>query len=140
MIEPGDLEGTRPWATATLRIASDELSTEAIGELLGLRPSSTRSAEGEPAFSVWVKESGLEPSAAIEDHLYILIEQLRDRADRVAELCERSTVEVWLSFSPGTSSRRPSVVNHQSLVELGQLGIDLVLDPYPAGGRAPRVV
>lgn len=138
MIEPGELDPNRAWATASLRIASDKLSTDAITERLGLRPTSTRSAEGEPAFSVWVKESGLEPSAPIEDHLYILIEQFRDHAGAFAELCEFSTVEVWLSFSPAAAARRSSVLDHEALVELGQMGIDLVLDPYPAEGRAPR--
>lgn len=138
MIEPGDLDVGRAWATASLRIASDQLSTEAISERLGLRPTSTRSAEGEPAFSVWVRASGIEPSASIEDHLYILIEELRDHSRALVELCECSTVEVWLSFSSAAGSRRPSVVDHGALAELGQMGIDLVLDPYPAEGRPAR--
>lgn len=138
MIDSDDLAAGREWSTASLRIASDQLSVDAIGELLGLRPSSTRSSEGEPVFSVWVKESGLEPSAPLEDHVYILIEQLRDHGEALAELCRQATVEVWLSFSAADRRRRPSVVNHQALVELGALGIDLVLDPYPADRRAPR--
>jgi hypothetical protein len=137
MIDVEELEGQRPWATASLRIASDQLSADAIGERLGLRATSTRSAEGEPVFSVWVMESGLEPSAPLEDHLYILLEQLRDRREVMVELAEGSTVEVWLSFSSGDASHT-AVFNHQSLVELGGLGIDLVLDPYPPGGKAPR--
>ena len=137
MIDVEELEGQRPWATASLRIASDQLSADAIGERLGLRATSTRSAEGEPVFSVWVMESGLEPSAPLEDHLYILLEQLRDRREVMVELAEGSTVEVWLSFSSGVASHT-AVFNHESLVELGGLGIDLVLDPYPPGGKAPR--
>jgi len=136
MIESADLEGLGGWATASLRIASDELSADSIGERLGLRASSSRSAEGEPAFSVWVMESGLEPSAPLEDHLYILLEQLRDRTEVLCELAESSNVEVWLSFSPAAAHQRTSVFNHEALVELGELGIDLVLDPYPTGGRA----
>jgi hypothetical protein len=137
MIEADDLGGHRPWAAASLRIASDQLSADAVGERLGLRASSTRSAEGEPVFSVWVMESGLEPSAALEDHLYILLEQLRDRRSVMVDLAERSTVEVWLSFSSGDNAHT-AVFNHESLVELGELGIDLVLDPYPPGGKGPR--
>jgi hypothetical protein len=136
MIDADDLAAHRPWATASLRIASDELSADAIGERLGLRATSTRAAEGEPAFSVWVMESGLEPSAALEDHLYILVEQLRDRRDVLVELAARSTVEVWLSFS--ADAAHTAVFNHEALVELGELAIDLVLDPYPPGGKGPR--
>lgn len=139
MIDADDLAAGRPWATASLRIASDQLTAEVIGELLGLRATSTRSSEGEPTFSVWVRESGLEPSAALEDHIYILIEQLRDHRERLAELAQRSTVELWLSFSAGDARGRPSIVNHAALVELAALGIDLVLDPYPVGRRAARV-
>ena len=138
MIESAELDGGRPWATASLRIASDQLSADSIGERLGLRPSSTRAAEGEPAFSVWVMESGLEPSAPLEDHLYILMEQLRDRREILVELAEESNVEIWLSFSPGEVARRTSVFTHHSIVELGELGVDLVFDPYPAGGKGPR--
>jgi hypothetical protein len=137
MIDADDLAAQRPWAAASLRIASDQLSAEAIGERLGLRPTSTRAAEGEPVFSVWVMESGLEPSAALEDHLYILLEQLRDRQEVVVELAAGATVEVWLSFSAADATHT-AVINHEALVELGDLGIDLVLDPYPPGGRGPR--
>src|SRR5215218_9048126 len=128
MIDVEELAGQRPWATASLRIASDQLSADAIGERLGLRATSTRSAEGEPVFSVWVMESGLEPSAPLEDHLYILMEQLRDRRDVLHGLAEESNVEVWLSFSPGETGRRTSVFTHDAIVELGDLGLDLVFD------------
>jgi hypothetical protein len=138
VIESAELAGGRPWATASLRIASDQLSADSIGERLGLRPSSTRAAEGEPAFSVWVMESGLEPSAPLEDHLYILMEQLRDRRDLLVELAEESNVEIWLSFSPGDVAGGTSVFTHDSIVELGELGVDLVFDPSPAGGKRPR--
>ena len=138
VIDPDELDGRRPWATASLRIASDQMTADAIGERLGLRATSTRSAEGEPVFAVWVMESGLEPSAPLEDHLYILMERLRDRREILIELAEESNVEIWLSFSPGEHAGRTSVFTHEAIVELGQLGLDLVFDPYPPGGRIPR--
>ena len=136
MIDAEDLDGGRPWALASLRIATDDQSVDEVSELLGLEATSTRSAEGDPAFTVWMLESGLDPSAPIEDHLYILMERLRDRHDAVRRLAATATVEVWLSYSPGTRSTRSAVFDHQVLAELGGLGVDLVLDPYPPGRRS----
>jgi hypothetical protein len=135
VIDPDDVETDRPWATASLRIASEELGVEAIGEQLGLRPTSSRTSEGEPAFAMWMLEAGLEPSAPLEDHLYILLEKVRDHRESLARLAQSATVEVWLSYSPGAVSPRPSVLTSSALAELGALGIDLVLDPYPPGGQ-----
>ena len=134
MIDPEDLVADRPWALASLRIASETLGSEAIGELLGLRETGARSSEGDPTFTVWILESGLEPSAAVEDHLYILVERLRDRADALRTLCETATVEIWLSFSPG-DRHGAAVLDHVVLSEVGGLGVDLVLEPYPRNGR-----
>src|SRR5262245_19584720 len=105
--------------------------------MLGRSPSTAREAEGEPAFTVWVLESGLDSSPPIEDHLYILMAGLRDRHDAMRELARRANVEVWLSFSPDSSSARSAILDHRVLAELGDLGIDLVLEPFPPGrGRA----
>jgi hypothetical protein len=132
-MEPDDLSGGQAWALASLRILSETLSSEAIGERLGLRATSTRTSEGDPSFTVWMLESRLEPTAGVEDHLYILMERLADRRDALKELAEQASVEMWLSFSPGVR-RSSSVLDHAVLAELGALGIDLVLDPYPPGG------
>ena len=135
MIDGDELEGSRAWAAASLRIASDELHAESIGELLDLHPTSTREAEGEPAFTVWMVDSGIEPSAPIEDHLYILVERLRDRRDALIDLARRANVEIWLSYSPGTGVPRSAVFDHAVLAELGALGVDLVFEPYAAKRR-----
>lgn len=128
------------WASASLRIASETLRREAIGELLGMRATTSRTSEGEPFFTVWVLESGLEPSAGLADHLYILVERLRDRSEAIRTLCETATVEIWLSFSAvGTSTT--AVLDHGLLAEIGALGVDLVLEPYaPVLRRAERPV
>ena len=125
-----------PWAIASLRIASDTLSVDAISDLVGLRHTTARLAEGEPAFTVWMLESGLEPAAPIEDHLYVLVERLRGRSDEIRSLCDTATVEVWLSFSPRTK-QATSVLDHGVLAELGAFGVDLVLEPYPASSQRP---
>jgi hypothetical protein len=135
VIDGGEVEARRGWAQASLRVASEDLDADAISELLGRRPSSTRQSEGEPTFTVWVLESGLDPSAPIEDHLYILMEGLRDRRSELRKLAERANVEVWLSYSPGVGGHRSAVFDHGVLAELGELGLDLVLDPYPPGRR-----
>jgi hypothetical protein len=135
VIDSDELHAGRGWAQASLRIASEDLDADAIGELLGRRASSTRESEGDPTFTVWVLESGLDPSAPIEDHLYILMEVLRDRRAELRRLAERANVEVWLSYSPGTRGQRSAVFGHAVLGELGELGLDLVLDPYPPGRR-----
>ena len=135
VMDAQELSGGRPWALAALRIISETLSAEAIGELLGLPATSSRTSEGEPSFTVWMLESRLEPTANVEDHLYILMERLRDRRDALKGLADSSSVEMWLSFSPG-NRHASSVLDHAVLGELGALGIDLVLDPYPAGGKA----
>lgn len=136
MIDRDEVEAGRPWAQASLRIATDDLTSDALGELLRLAPSSTRTAEGEPHFTVWMAESGLDPAAPVEDHLYILVERLRDRREELRNLAERATVEVWLSYSPGAAARRTAIFDHDVLGELGAMAIDLVLDPYPPGGRS----
>ncbi|HKY15970.1 MAG TPA: DUF4279 domain-containing protein [Microthrixaceae bacterium] len=137
MIDSEELSASRGWAQASLRIAGEDLGADAIGEMLGRRPSTARESEGAPSFTVWVLESGLDPSAPIEDHLYILMEGLRDRHDALRVLAEKANVEVWLSFSPDTYAHRSAIFGHRVLAELGDLGIDLVLDPYPPGrGRA----
>ena len=130
VMDSDELSGGRPWSLASLRILSETLSSEAIGEMLGLRATNTRTSEGAPSFTVWMLESRLEPSAGIEDHLYILMERLRDRRQALKTLAEAASVEMWLSFSPG-NGRSSSVLDHAVLAELGELGIDLVLDPYP---------
>ena len=137
MFAPDELDTGRGWASASLRIATDELTCDAVTELIGLYPTSTRSAEGEPAFAVWMLESDLEASSSIEDHLYILMERLRDHRGAISSLAERATVEVWLSYSPDASATRTSVLDHQVLSELGALGIDVVLDQYPVTKRRP---
>src|SRR4051794_40989155 len=76
VIDSDQLEAGRGWSQASLRIASEDLDADAICDLLGRRASSTRESEGDPTFTVWVLESGLDPSAPIEDHLYILMEVL----------------------------------------------------------------
>jgi len=139
VIDSEELSAGRGWAQASLRVASEELDADAIGELLGRKPSSARESEGEPTFTVWVLESGLDASAPIEDHLYILMEGLSDRRDALRELASRANAEVWLSYSPGTTGHRSAIFDHNVLAELGDLGLDLVLDPYPPG-RARRVV
>lgn len=137
MIDPDELTTGRSWAQASLRIASERLRADAIGELLGRRPSTARESEGDPTFTVWVLESGLDPSAPPEDHLYILMEGLRDVRDALAGLARDANCEVWLSFSPGEGTHRPAILDHAVLAELGELGIDLVLEPYPPGRARP---
>lgn len=129
-----ELLADRPWALASLRIASETLSPDEIGELLDLRATSTRTSEGEPAFSVWMFESGLSPEDPVEDHLYILMERLGDRREALRELVDTATVEVWLSFSPG-ERHRSAVINAKVLSRVGELGLDVVLDAYPPGRR-----
>jgi hypothetical protein len=135
VIDPDDLAPDGGWALASLRIASEELNADQISELLGLRFTSARLADGEPAFTVWMYDSGLEPSSPIEDHLYILVERLRDRRDALIDLARRANVEIWLSYSPGTGVPRSAVFDHAVLAELGALGVDLVFEPYAAKRR-----
>lgn len=131
MMDPGDVEAAMPWAQASLRIASDTLGADAITELLGMTPSSTRISEGEPTFTVWMCDQGLEPSVAIEDHVYLLAEQLRGKSEALAGLAEEATVEIWLSFSAGRR-HAPAILDATLMGRLGALGVDLVLDPYPS--------
>jgi len=138
VIDAEDLAPPSGWAYASLRIASETLGVDAITEQLGLVPTSTRTAEGEPAFAVWMLESGLSPTSPLEDHLYILMERLRDRHEVLAELAQSANVEVWLGYSPAPGGFRNAIFDHRVLAELGSLGIDLVFDPYPAGGRRTR--
>ena len=133
-MEAEELLGGQPWALASLRIASETLSPDEIGELLGLRATSTRTSEGEPAFSVWMFESGLSPNAPVEDHLYILMEHLSDRKEPLRQLVDTATVEIWLSFSPG-ERHRSAVLDSRVLSAAGDLGLDVVLDAYPPGRR-----
>ena len=132
MIDTEDLAAGRPWALASLRIASETLGADEIGEMLGRRATSTRTSEGEPAFSVWMLESGLAPTAPVEDHLYILMEMLSDHVDDLKRLVESATVEIWLSFSAG-DRHRSAVLDSKVLERIGSLGVDVVLDAYPAG-------
>lgn len=133
-MEADELLGDRPWALASLRIASETLTPDEIGELLDLRATSTRTSEGEPAFSVWMFESGLSPEAPVEDHLYILMEHLGGCGDALRGLVDTATVEVWLSFSPG-ERHRSAVINAKVLSLVGEMGLDVVLDAYPPGRR-----
>lgn len=133
-MDADELLGTQPWALASLRIASETLSPDEIGELLDLRATSSRTSEGEPAFSVWMFESGLSPNAPVEDHLYILMERLSDRREPLRQLVDTATVEIWLSFSPG-ERHRSAVLDSKVLSAAGDLGLDVVLDAYPPGRR-----
>lgn len=133
-MDADELLGDQPWALASLRIASETLSPDEIGELLDLRATSSRTSEGEPAFSVWMFESGLSPNAPVEDHLYILMERLSDRKEPLRQLVDTATVEIWLSFSPG-ERHRSAVLDSKVLSAAGDLGLDVVLDAYPPGRR-----
>ena len=65
-----------------------------------------------------------------------LITASRDATSRheaLARLAQSANVEVWLGWSPPPGDFRNAIFGHQVLAELGNLGIDLVLDPYPAG-------
>lgn len=134
VLEPEDVETGHPWAQASLRIASEEMTADAITELLGMKPTTKRLSEGEPSFTVWALDSGLDPSAPLEDHLYFLAERLADHHDGLAEVVSRANVEIWLSYSRGNGAPG-AVFGHQLLAEIGSLGIDLVLDPYPSDRR-----
>lgn len=76
---------------------------------------------------VWIYEAGLEPSAPLEDHLYFLVERLRDRYAGLAELAKIANVELWLSTFAG-SSGASAIINSQVMSELGELGVDIVFD------------
>lgn len=130
-----ELDGGRPWSVASLRVLSDTMSADAIDDLLGIHATSRRTSEGDPSFTVWMLESRLAPTAEPADHLYILMASLRDHRDALRGLASSASVELWLSFSPG-QRRSSSVLSHAVLGELGELGIDLVLDPYPAVGAS----
>lgn len=138
MLDPDELGQLQGWSSASLRIAADGMSVDAITELVGLRPTASRASGGDTSFAVWVLDSDLEPTAAVEDHLYILVERVRDCRAELRRLSESATVEMWLSFSPDAGARRPSVLDAKVLGELAELGIDLVLDPYPMTGRRDR--
>lgn len=106
VLEPEDVETGHPWAQASLRIASEEMTADAITELLGMKPTTKRLSEGEPSFTVWALDSGLDPSAPLEDHLYFLAERLADHHDGLAEVVSRANVEIWLSYSRGSAAPR----------------------------------
>ena len=103
MMEADELSAGRSWASASLRIASETMTPDAIGELLHLRASSTRSAEGDPAFSVWMLDSGLDPSAAVEDHHVLAA---RRRAHPVGDEDHRAALRLALT----DKSEKDSVV------------------------------
>jgi hypothetical protein len=115
------------WASASLRIATENLTVEEVSEALKLKPTQTRNAEGEPSFAVWIYEAPLDSAASVEDHLYLLVERLRDRLTALREIVALANVEIWLSAFAGSQSVS-AVLNSQVLAELGALGIDVVLD------------
>lgn len=123
-----------PWALASLRIASDTMTTEEISELLDLEPTHARMAEGEPEFTVWMHQGGLSPAESAEDHLMILLERLSDRIDRLQQLATTAAVEIWVSFSPG-SKQRSVVLDAATLQMIASYELDLVIDTYPASKR-----
>lgn len=132
MIDP-ESAGLGAWGTASLRIASEDLSAEEISDRLGLRATVTRSNETDRTFTVWMHDAGLPPSEPVEDQLVLLLERLRDRADALRLLAETANVELWVSFSPG-ARQRSTVLDARTLEMLASLGIDLVVDMYPSNG------
>lgn len=131
MIDPDDTATLPQWATASLRIATELLTVDEISDRLDLRPTSWRVSDGDPEFTVWMHESALETSAPIEDHLYLLMERLRERKDALAALSESATAEIWLSFSVSDTAGE-SILDHRVLSEIADVGCDLVLDPQPS--------
>lgn len=119
------------WGSASLRIASDTLSVEEISERLGLRATITRSNDSDRTFTIWMHDAGLPPTEPVDDQLVILLERLRDRATALRELAETANVELWVSFSPGPR-HRSAVIDARTLEMIASLGIDLVVDTYPA--------
>lgn len=128
MIDPEDSASLPQWATASLRIATELLTVDEITDQLDLQPTSWRMSDGEPVFTVWMYESTLETSAPIEDHLYLLMERLRERHDALAALSDSATAEIWLSFSVSEFASE-SILDHRVLGEVASAGCDLVLDP-----------
>lgn len=126
------------WASASLRVVCDSLTVDEISELLDRRPSTVRQSDGNPSFAVWLSESALDSRADVADHLYVLLEELRDRREAVSALCEIATVEIWLTWSadPGrrNQSAGPSVLSADALREVADMGVDLVIEAFRARG------
>lgn len=138
MLDDAD-DWTNTWASASLRIASEELTPDEISEFVGVRPTSARVSEGSPSFCVWLFESTLDSRSDVADHLYVLVEQLRSRVDEMRVLVARANVEIWLTWSfPARAGSRvddigPSVLSAEVLGTLAEMGIDLVIEAFREG-------
>lgn len=128
------------WARGAIRIFSDTMMPDTITQKLGLQPTEvyekgaraqTRSSH--PATwvtSVWLMDSGLPKASALEAHVESLLGKLEAHEEALREIAHDNPVELFLGFS-AANGQGGFTFEHDLLVRLAQLPIDITLDLHP---------
>lgn len=125
------------WATAALRIHSQDLTTEKISALLGRQP--TRAfAKGErmsprnPSSAVfgehlWILESGETTLTPIENHIATLVTFIEEKLSFLTALAETCEMDIFCGYSP-SGEQGGFTLDGKILTALTAIPLDLVFD------------
>jgi hypothetical protein len=133
-MEPGK------WSTATLRIASKDLSVEDISAALNIAPdrafskgslASPRNPQSQRLeASVWLLESGLSNDRWPDEHIDALLSRISSSKLAICNLAVSGQAELVLGYG-SENGQGGCVIEAAILNELADFGLDLVLDLYP---------
>src|SRR2546425_1005429 len=98
---------------ATLRIASDTLSSRQISDILGISPSEARE-RGSPYSSrdpyskarenaVWLLQSTIDPSQPLEAHIESLVQVVEKNIQRFESLGRNFQIDIFCGYFPNKS-------------------------------------
>ncbi|MGB7158009.1 MAG: DUF4279 domain-containing protein [Tepidisphaeraceae bacterium] len=133
------------WSRATFRISSNELSPEAMGDALGLRPTAShRKGELVSKRSAGVRkehciriESALPTSDPLERHLAALCDLLEPVAPKLAGIAHDCEYDIFCGFSSG-NGQGGFTLSPELLNRLAALKVELVVDLYPPTAVRPE--
>ncbi len=139
------MEQEDKWSSASLRIASETMSTGEISRILGMVPSRSFD-KGEPVSSVdpgaprrkefiWILESGLGDLEPLEAHIAVLVTLVENNITSMKRLFPDCYIDIRCAFSSG-SGQGGFVLDAKLLGRLTVLPIDLVVDLFPPAARS----
>lgn len=128
------------WSRGSLRILSLTVRADHITDRLGIVPDEafehgTLMSPGHPRSarregSLWRLGSGLSSDRSLDEHVTALLRRVAGKHEALAALSADCQMELFLGFS-SANGQGGCLLPAGLLREVGQLGLDIVLDLYP---------
>jgi hypothetical protein len=127
------------WATAALRIHSQNLAADEITTALGSEPTRT-AAKGEPMSPrnlksalfkehLWLLSSTIAKTKPLQDHISQLLEFIEQKLPVLKELGKNCEMDLFCGYSSG-NGQGSFVLEAELLKRITVLPIDIVFDIY----------